>query len=53
MRNVKRKNLVEMERDVRGERDPMQAMAREKAVKGYFSITPKIPFTIIFSAEVE
>lgn len=53
MRNVKRKNIVKMERDVRGERDSMQAMAREKAVRGYFSITPKIPFTIIFSAEVE
>lgn len=43
MRNVKRKNIVKMERDVRGERGPMQAMAREKAVKGYFLLHPKFP----------
>lgn len=53
MRNVKRKNIVKMERDVRRERDPMHATAREKAVREYFFITPKISFTIIFSAEVE
>ena len=53
MKNVKRKNNVEMERDVRGERGSMQTMTRDKAIRGYFPITPKIPLATISSAEVE
>lgn len=52
-KNVKRKNNVKMERDVRGERGSMQAMTRDKAIKGYVSIIPKIPVATVSSAEVE
>lgn len=53
MKNVKKENNAKKEWDVRGERGSRQAMEREEAERGYFSITSKISLASVSSADVE